>query len=96
MQEIRILVPISTLPNRTSEITLIFKNIIPVLQKKANLHIIWLVYSPNKIIKKQPSEFETILDIHDYKDFVEILQETKPTKMNAIRMLEIFFMIIIL
>lgn len=83
MQEIRILVPISTLPNRTSEITLIFKNIIPVLQKKANLHIIWLVYSPNKIIKKQPSEFETILDIHDYKDFVEILQETKPNIVYA-------------
>jgi hypothetical protein len=83
LQEIRILVPIPTLPERISETTLIFKNIIPELQKKVNPHIIWLVYSPNKIEKKQTKEFETILDIHDYDNFVEILEKIKPDVVYA-------------
>jgi hypothetical protein len=78
LQKIRILVPIPTLPRRASETTLIFKNIIPELEKKVEPHIIWVVYSPNKIIINQKKEHETILDIHDYKDFVEILEEVKP------------------
>jgi len=83
LQRIRILVPISTLPERVSETILIFKNIIPELQKKANPHIIWLVYLPNKITKKQTTEFETILDIHDYHNFVEILEKEKPDLVYA-------------
>lgn len=75
--------PISTLPEKMSETTLIFKNIVPELQKKVDLHIIWLVYSPSKISKKQTNEFETILDIHDYQNFVEILEKEKPDVVYA-------------
>ena len=78
LEKIRILVPIPVLPNRISETTLIFKNVIPELKRKVEPHIIWLVYSPNKITNVQKKDNETILDIHDYCNFVEILEKTKP------------------
>ncbi|MHA7733120.1 hypothetical protein [Nitrosopumilus sp. S6] len=82
MKKIRILVVLPIHPSRTSETTLIIKNILGELRKKSNPHIIWLVYSTKKIVTKH-DENETIIDIHDYKNFVDILKSEKPDLVYA-------------
>lgn len=79
MQEIRILTLHPTLPHVKSAITLFFDNLLPVLQTKANVHMIWLVYKPEKLTMSQHNDPNTtIIDIHDYDNALELLRQTKP------------------
>ena len=79
MPSLRILVPIHTMPNIKSFITLFFENLLPVIKNKTKVQIIWLVYTPEKLnfIPQNNSE-NVILDIHNYKNALDVLQKEKP------------------
>ena len=67
MQSIKILVPIYTTPNVKSAISMIIENLSSALSQKVNVHIVWFVYSPDKLdVIPTINEGETILDIHDF------------------------------
>ena len=79
MQTIKILVPVHTLPSSKNVITNFFASYIPYLETKFNVHIIWLVYTPDKFLEtKSIKNNEIILDIHNYKNAIEVLDDTKP------------------
>ena len=79
MRSIRILIPTYVSPDTKSIITLFFENLLPVLKQHANIHIIWLVYQPDRINQSQKiSEDTTVIDIHDYDNAIELLQKQKP------------------
>ena len=79
MRSLRILVPIHIMPNRIHATTLLFENLLPILRTKAKVHMIWLVYLPDKINLPQPTNSDsTILNIHDYKNALDVIQEAKP------------------
>ena len=84
MQSLRILVPIYTLPTIKSVTALFFENLLPILKTMTNVHIIWLVYAPERLdsmVEKDPDT--TILDIHNYKNAVEVIQKGKPNIIYA-------------
>jgi len=79
MQTIKILTSLHTMLNVKSVNTLFFENLLPVLRTRMNVQMIWVVYTPEKIQltpKKDPSE--VILDIHDFKNAVELIEKEKP------------------
>lgn len=79
MRSIRILVPIHVLPNTKTVTTLYFELLLPYLKTKLNVHIIWIVYTPEKLFKSYIcNSYETILDIHNYKNAVDVIKQTKP------------------
>ncbi len=79
MESIRILIPTHVTPDTKSVTTLFFENLLPIIKQHANVHLIWLVYKPDKIDKlKKISSDTTIIDIHDYDNAVELLQNQKP------------------
>ena len=79
MQSIRILIPTHVTPETKSLTTLFFENLLPVLKQHANVHMIWLVYQPDRIDQSQKiSDNMTIVDIHDYDNAIELLQKQKP------------------
>ncbi len=79
MDDLKILVPIHILPNVKSVITIFFENLLPVLKTKVNVHILWLVYTPDKLIlANQQYNDHTILDIHNYKNAVDVIKKEKP------------------
>lgn len=73
---IRILATLHTLPDVVSYKQMLFENIIPVLQKKTDIHVTWLVYKPQKINTKKLGY--TILDIHDFKNALDVVKSVKP------------------
>ena len=79
MQSIKILVPIYTTPNVKSAISMIIENLSSALSQKVNVHIVWFVYSPDKLdVIPTINEGETILDIHDFYNAIEVVQKEKP------------------
>jgi hypothetical protein len=61
-----------------------FENLLPILRTRAKVHVVWLVYQADKIqLPVQNKVDETILDIHDYDNAVEILQDEKPDLIYA-------------
>lgn len=79
MRSISILVPIHVLPNTKTVTTLYFELLLPYLKTKLNVHIIWVVYSPEKLSKPYVcNPAETILDIHNYKNAVDVIKQVKP------------------
>lgn len=84
LQSLRILVPRHVKLESKSVTTMFFENLLPILKKHANIHIIWLVYQPNRINPSQrKSDDETIIDIRDYKNAVEVIQKEKPDLIYA-------------
>ena len=67
------------MPEIKSITTLFFENLLPVLKLHVNIHMIWLVYQPDRINPPQKiSDNVTIEDIHDYDNAIELLQKQKP------------------
>ena len=67
------------MPEIKSITTLFFENLLPILKQHANIHMIWLVYQPDRINPPQKiSDNVTIEDIHDYDNAIELLQKQKP------------------
>lgn len=79
MYDLKILVPIHTLPDVKSITTILFENLLSVLKTKVNVHILWLVYKPDKLIlENQQYTDHTILDIHNYENAVDVIKKEKP------------------
>jgi UDP-N-acetylglucosamine:LPS N-acetylglucosamine transferase len=76
---IKILVSLHTMPTIRSYKQIILNQIIPVLKKNTEVKIFWFIYMPekNNQIKKNNID-EVILDIHDFKDAVDVIQKIKP------------------
>lgn len=84
MRKINLLIPLHTLPSIQSYMTIELGNLLPALRSKAEVYVTWLVYQADKLeMPIQSNENETILDIHNYSNAVEILQEIKPDLIYA-------------
>jgi hypothetical protein len=77
MPPIRILTSIHTLPNAVSLRSIFFENFLEEIRKYRDVEINWLVYLPIKIHENKKKD-ESILDIHNFDDAVEVLRERKP------------------
>ena len=76
---IKILTVIHTMPNIKSYRTLCFEQILQYLRKKTDVHITWLVYQPERLkIEPKNNTQTSILDIHDFKNALEVVQQVKP------------------
>lgn len=76
---LRILSVLHTMPNVKSYRTLCFENILAYLRTKTDVHMTWLVYMPDKLnLPIQNDSNVTILDIHNYKNAIEVIQKVKP------------------
>ena len=84
MRTNKIMILTHTLPESIHHTTLLFKNILPVLRKKMQVEVVWLVYLPNRIPELiSQNKDEKILDVHNYQSFVEILNSEKPDLIYA-------------
>lgn len=76
---LKILASLHTLPEVESYKARIFRNILPILKRKTSVHVTWLVYQPDNLnLQPQNDPETTIIDIHDYRNAVEIVQKVKP------------------
>ncbi len=67
------------MPNSKSFKTLLFENLLPILKEKSNVHLIWVVYQPDKFKNMSQNDLNvSILDIHDFKNAIDILKTEKP------------------
>ncbi len=80
MTTLKILTSLYTMPESKSLIPLFFENLLPILKKQTQVQIIWLVYTPEKLNLSlcENNENIKILDIHNYKNAMDILQQEKP------------------
>lgn len=79
MPETKILIPLHTLPDVKSVTTLQLDHLLSVLRSKIKIQIIWFVYTPEKLKQIQEiSLTDIILDIHNYKNAVEVIEKEKP------------------
>ncbi|MEM3172903.1 MAG: CDP-glycerol glycerophosphotransferase family protein [Candidatus Nitrosotenuis sp.] len=83
MNNLRILSVIPHPPNETSIDTVFFKNLLPILKQKINVEIIWFVYTQNKLSSERRQNSDIALDIHDYRNALDVLTETKPDLIMA-------------
>jgi hypothetical protein len=74
---IRILTSLHTLPDVKSIKTQFFDNFLEEMKQSFNVEMIWLVYLPIKIKEKRNSN-ETILDIHNFDNAVEVIKKINP------------------
>ncbi|MFB5620438.1 MAG: hypothetical protein ACE5RC_04840, partial [Nitrosopumilus sp.] len=58
--------------------SLTVKNILPLLEKKFKVKIIWFFYLAEKIDFKERNKNEEILDIHYFKNGLEVIEKAKP------------------
>lgn len=84
MKTTKILIPIHHRPEVKSLTTIFFENLLPVLKTKMNVHILWLVYTPEKIdsINNQNDNY-TVLDMHKYKNAIDLIKKEKPDLVYA-------------
>jgi len=76
---IKILTIIHIPPNFKSYRTLCFEQILPYLRNKTDVHITWLVYQPERLkIESEIDPQTSILDIHDFKNALEVVKYVKP------------------
>ncbi|HYL66116.1 MAG TPA: CDP-glycerol glycerophosphotransferase family protein [Nitrosopumilaceae archaeon] len=79
MDILKILIPLHTMPDTKSFITLFFENLLPVIQNRTKVQIMWLVYTPEKLpVIQQNNSENIILDIHNYKNALDVIQKEKP------------------
>lgn len=84
MKSIKILVPFSTPPENVSILTLLFNRLIPLLKEQVDVKILRLVYQPDRIsLSKNDDPNMVILDMHDYKNAVDVIQKEKPDLIYA-------------
>jgi hypothetical protein len=78
MKDIKILAAHHDMPDVESYETILFNQLIPVLKRKRNVHMTWLIHKIEKIQSKNIDSDTDILDIHDFKNAVEVIQKVKP------------------
>jgi len=76
---VEILTVLHTLPDVKSYRTLCFERILPYLRSKTDVHITWLICQPERLnIESTENSNLTILDIHDFKNALEVIEKVKP------------------
>ena len=76
---IEILTVLHTTPDVKSYRTLGFEHILRYLRSKTDVHITWLVYQPERLsIESTKNSDLTILDIHDFKNAIQVIKQVKP------------------
>ncbi len=78
MDSLKILVPYPSSFNDVSNTSILFEKLLPIFKQKTNLTILWLNYQPEKL--KQLPKYDSVetLDIHNYKNAVDVIQKEKP------------------
>ena len=75
----KILISLHTMPTIRSYKQIILNEIIPELKKNMEVKIFWFIYMPEKNNQIKPNNIdEVILDIHDFKNAVDLIQKIKP------------------
>ncbi|MEK6947081.1 MAG: UDP-N-acetylglucosamine 2-epimerase [Nanoarchaeota archaeon] len=75
---LKILVVNHTLPNVRGYTTVLFEKIVPILRKRINVELIWVIHTNLDISSYSPQENETIIRMNDFNDAYEILEKIKP------------------
>ena len=75
---IKIIVVHNTLPNVRGWTTILINNIIPILQKKMEVEIVWVIHSNIDISEYKCDKNERIIKMNDYTNAFEILEKEKP------------------
>lgn len=84
MSEIRILIPIHVMPTTKNVITIFFQNFLNHMKTRSKIHLIWLVYMPEKIsVTNNQTVDESIIDIHNYQDAYDVIKKEKPDLIYA-------------
>ena len=79
MSSLKILLGSAAMPDSKSFIPLFIDNLLPALQSKMDINMVWLIYKPDKLELPFPTyQDTTILDIHNYENALEVLQKEKP------------------
>ena len=78
METITILVLRHTLPEVKTNTRLLVESLVPILEKKVKVRIIWLVTKFEKLNANRSDLLEKTIDIHDYNSALEILEREKP------------------
>lgn len=75
---IHILTSHHTHPSVRSLRTVFFENVLAALKNKTDVKITWLVYRPEKLDLKHETPDEILLDIHNFKNAIEVIKYVKP------------------
>lgn len=82
---LKILTVHHTTPDVISQSSILFENLSQVLKNRTQVRLTWLVYKPEKIESQlQLNSDIRILDIHDFKNAIEIIQHEKPDIIYAL------------
>ena len=74
----RILVPYPSSFGDISNTSILFKKLIPEIEKKSKVTILWVNYQPEKLEKLPKSDNFTTLDLHNYQNAVDLIKQEKP------------------
>ena len=75
---VKIIVVHHTLPNIRGFTTLLFKNLIPMLQEKIEVNLVWVIHSNIDISEYKCDKNEKIIKMNDYDNAFDILKKEKP------------------
>ena len=79
----KILIVHHTMPDVPGFTTKMFDGVLPILKKYVSTQAIWVIHSePNLVVKAEPDE--KIIDMSDFKNAVEIINQEKPDLVYAI------------
>jgi len=78
MKSLKILVPYPSSFDEVSNTSILFRKLLPVLQERATVTIMWLNYQPSKLFDLPKADSFITLDIHNYKNAVELVKKEKP------------------
>jgi len=88
MDSMKILVRINHPQNMKSTTTEFINSIVPEIRKMTPVEIIWLVYKYEKLTINEKNH--SCIDIHDYPNMIEIIQNIKPDLIYASPSWEVF------
>ena len=75
---IKIIVVHHTLPDVRGWTTVLFNNIMPIIRKKIEIELVWVIHSNTKISEYKCGINERIIKMNDYANAFEILEKEKP------------------
>jgi len=75
---LKILVSHHAHPEVTSYTTILFRNVLPILQKTIDIHLIWAIHSNFSNQMKKLNEKSSMLKVGDFQNAVELIKSVKP------------------
>lgn len=73
----KILIPSPVLLTQKNKLITYVYNLKDSLSKKTKIELVWMIYQPDRISDSKYDN-DTIFDIHDFNDAVEVLEKIKP------------------